>query len=115
MKATRKMFDCPIEDDYIMDILKPGTIYTDQAPYCTYPISDEIIEECTSDRIVLECPLCHQRTILQPHYANVAERFVYGGKRYIRFMAKSEQCEYLLTSSAHLDEWNENILKEEHL
>ena len=52
MKATRKMFDCPIEDDYIMDILKPGTI------------SDEIIEECTSDRIVLECPLCHQRTIL---------------------------------------------------
>ena len=50
----------------------------------------------------------NQRTILQPYYANVAERFVCGGKRYIRFMEKCEPCEYL-------DEWNENILKEEHL
>lgn len=91
---------------------KPKSIF---APLVTTPLFNEIREGYAQGRIVLECPYCHRQKVLQPYYADVAERFILAGKRYIRFMAKCEPCEYLLMSNAHLDVWNETVLKEGQL
>ena len=79
-------------------------------------LHDEIIEKYAPDRIVLECPICHQRKALHPYWADIDGRYAGpGGKVYIKFKVECQPCHRILSSAFHLDEWNGDVLKEEHL
>lgn len=79
-------------------------------------LHDEIVEEYAPDRVVLECPICHRRKVLHPYRADVDGRYDGpDGKVYIKFKVECQPCHRILASAFHLDEWNGDVLKEEHL
>lgn len=71
------------------------------------PLNNEVLSESADDKIVLKCPWCGKRYILNPYYADVAERFAITDRNtYIRFSKECPDCTYILVSSAYLDKWN---------
>lgn len=77
----------------------------DQMP----PLNNEVLSESTDDKIVLKCPWCGKRYVLDPYYADVAERLTISESQpysYIRFSKECPDCTYILVSSAYLDKWN---------
>ncbi len=73
------------------------------------PLNNEVLSESTDDKIVLKCPWCGKRYVLDPYYADVAERLIISESQpysYIRFSKECPDCTYILVSSAYLDKWN---------
>lgn len=63
MKATRKMFDCPIEDDCIL-VFECDTCHDDYLiprSECKMRMEFALVNERIEYKFVHECPKCHVR------------------------------------------------------
>ena len=77
--------------------------------YPVTPFNNEVLSESTDDKIVLKCPWCGKRYVLDPYNAEVAERFIISESQpylYVRFSKECPDCMCILVSSTYLDKWN---------